>query len=938
MEELLERDRELSSIDDLLRRGGVLVVEGGAGIGKTSILQAACRRAGDLGREVLRSRGAELETGFAFGVVQQLFERWLRAMNASERHTLLAGPAGAVRALVAGEPAESSPEDTAFAVIDGLYWLTLNAGERQPLLIAVDDAHWADDPSLRWLAYLAPRIEGPEVAVLVTLRPGEQASVQHPMQAIRHEAPIVIPSSLSPVAVSAMVPDEVRARAREEIATAVYEASGGNPFYVRELLHALERGEDPLPEGEAGTLMAGRHERVARRLLARILRLDQRALPLVQAVAVLGDGCDLRHAAAAAHLEMPDAARFAAELIRLEVFGIDEPLRFAHPIVHHAIESSLTADERDRAHNAAARSLHAEGAPPEQVAAHLLRVRPAGDPWLVERMREAARFALKSGAPGTAAELMDRALIEPPTPEHIVGVLREAARADEEAGRPSASERLERAMTSATGAAERAEIALELARTLDSVFRWVDAVGVLEHALAELGETAPELAARLEGKMVVYGVRDARTAGRLPPVLQRMANRSLEGAPAEAFATAASQAASYMGRPVEEVTAPLEAVLERAEGPVQDWDSRAGLLATLVVNERYQLVEETLSAMVEEVRRSGNSRALVVTYTLLCLVRLRLGALPDAESAARTALTVLRQSGFQAGLAFAATVLADVYVETGDTDEAQAMLDLLPPDDWAPGVATVQIPAARGRLRLAQGRPADALADFERCGSMWSKDVWGMPMLDRGYLHWRSGAALALLRLGEADRALAMAEMELEEHRQFGAHRALGVSLRVCGLARGPEQGLALLRESVDVLRASRAKLERAHSLTALGVALRRERARPEAHEMLLEALDLAARCGARPLVARVREELHVIGARPRRDWRTGLEALTTSELRVARLAADGRTNRQIAQELYITLKTVEGHLARAYGKLEITGRGELTGVLDPEKSRVGTP
>jgi DNA-binding NarL/FixJ family response regulator len=141
--------------------------------------------------------------------------------------------------------------------------------------------------------------------------------------------------------------------------------------------------------------------------------------------------------------------------------------------------------------------------------------------------------------------------------------------------------------------------------------------------------------------------------------------------------------------------------------------------------------------------------------------------------------------------------------------------------------------------------------------------------------------------------------------------------------------GLELLRESVTVLQGSPAVLERAKSLAELGAALRRSGQRTAAREPLAEALDLAARCGARPLAARAREELKAAGARPRREWRRGVEALTPSEMRVARLAAQGRTNREIAQDLYVTLKTIEGHLASAYGKLGITGRPDLPQALE---------
>jgi DNA-binding CsgD family transcriptional regulator len=317
----------------------------------------------------------------------------------------------------------------------------------------------------------------------------------------------------------------------------------------------------------------------------------------------------------------------------------------------------------------------------------------------------------------------------------------------------------------------------------------------------------------------------------------------------------------------------------------------------------------------------------------LGLLKLRLGALPEADTAARVALSVLQDGDFAPGLAFAATVLADVAVEAGELSEAQAMLDLLPQEGWLAGVGTVLIPAARGRLRLAQGRAADALADFQACGELFGAEVWGMPIRETGYVHARSGAALALLRLGQRPRACQLADAELADVRVFGAPRSLGIALRAAGLARGGKEGLALLNESVAALDGSPALLECAHSLTELGAALRRSGERTAARDPLARALELAARCGARPLAARARDELKAAGARPRRPWRTGVEALTPSELRVARLAAEGRSNREIACELYVTLKAIEGHLARAYAKLGIEGRTQLPQALAAGKN-----
>lgn len=205
-------------------------------------------------------------------------------------------------------------------------------------------------------------------------------------------------------------------------------------------------------------------------------------------------------------------------------------------------------------------------------------------------------------------------------------------------------------------------------------------------------------------------------------------------------------------------------------------------------------------------------------------------------------------------------------------------------------MGTVLIPAARARLRLAQGRPAEALEDFARCAEIFRAELWGVEVRDVGYLHARSGAASALLRLGRQAEAVEQAEAELADTRRFAGARAVGVASRIAGLAMGGERGHDLLAESVAVLRHSPALLERAKSLTELGAAQRRAGERIATREPLSEALDLASRCGARPLTTRIRDELHAAGARPRRARRQAMEALTPSELRVVRLAAEGRT------------------------------------------------
>jgi DNA-binding CsgD family transcriptional regulator len=200
-------------------------------------------------------------------------------------------------------------------------------------------------------------------------------------------------------------------------------------------------------------------------------------------------------------------------------------------------------------------------------------------------------------------------------------------------------------------------------------------------------------------------------------------------------------------------------------------------------------------------------------------------------------------------------------------------------------------------------------------------------IVNPGWAPWRSLKARALDALGRTDEAIELVHEELANARRFGSASVVGRSWRVLGTLKG-EQGIDDLRQAVELLERSTAKLELAFALAALGATLRRRRRPTEAREPLRRALELADRCGAKPLAGQARSELHAAGGRPRRTALSGVQSLTASERRVADMAAEGRTNNEIAQALFVTLKTVELHLSNAYRKLGIRSRRELGGAL----------
>jgi DNA-binding CsgD family transcriptional regulator len=266
-------------------------------------------------------------------------------------------------------------------------------------------------------------------------------------------------------------------------------------------------------------------------------------------------------------------------------------------------------------------------------------------------------------------------------------------------------------------------------------------------------------------------------------------------------------------------------------------------------------------------------------------------------------------------------MLAVVLAERGEPAAAESVLDEFGASGRLPEHQVMR-PALhfRARVRLAQGRDDDALADALDVGRRYERVG-----LRRAVPPWRSLAAVLLAGKGERDRALALANEELELAERWDTPLARGLALRGLGLVKGD---LGLLRAAVEELEESPWRLELARGLVELGAALRRAGLRVDCREPLGRGMDIAQACGARALAEWARTELLASGARPRRLALTGAGSLTASERRVCELAAAGRTNRQIAQDLFVTTSTVETHLRHAYRKLGLRGRDQLAAVL----------
>src|SRR4051794_27598850 len=327
---LLEREGELSELAGLIDdacagRGRVLPLEGPPGIGKTRLREAARSLARERGMALLSARASELDIEFPFGIVRQLFEPLLASSDPPRRDRLLHGAAGLAQPLLdpggrAGDPGDAG-SDVSLARFHALYWLTANLAEEAPVGLVVDDVHWADSSSLRFLQFLIPRVEELPVLVALASRPPEPGADRKPIDALATDplAHVLRPAPLSEQAVVELVAAELGESAHPAFCAACREATGGNPFLLRELLREL-RADDVVPSEEGVPVVRQlAPPTVARAVLLRLARLGEHAAALARAVAVLGDGVPLRRACALAGLSDERGGEVAGALARADV-------------------------------------------------------------------------------------------------------------------------------------------------------------------------------------------------------------------------------------------------------------------------------------------------------------------------------------------------------------------------------------------------------------------------------------------------------------------------------------------------------------------------------------------------------------------------------------------------------------------------------------------
>ncbi|MCA1656113.1 MAG: AAA family ATPase [Actinobacteria bacterium] len=903
---LLERAQELARIAGRLAEarageGGLTVVEGPAGIGKTSLLRAVRARAEQDGMRVLSARGSELERDFAFGVVRQALERPLSELGASERDAVMTGQAAHAGALF--DPARSAVSTE--ALLHGLYWLLANLAEQRPLVLAIDDAHWADASSISALAFLTRRVEQLPVALIVCTRPPDVDSHATLVALIADPAAErLTPAPLGEDAVAAISASSDRAFVR-----AALRATGGNPFLLDQLLREL--GDERSPEAVA---------RVEPRELGRIVlaRISERARAFAWALVVLGERTTPAECAALAGVD--DAAGAVDELVSAGVLADDGELRFRHPLIAAAVAAGLAPARRSRWHARAARLLQRTGADAERLAMHLAVCEPAASEDVVDVLLRAADRARARGAPAAAAPLLRRALAEPPG----------------EARRPAVLLALGDVLTVA-GDPEAASVFAEAARSSDDLlvqtraleargWWWALAPGTARADLDEIDDLIAALPAGAASRMRLEAVRLAITCRSEPEMTRAIARAERIGLFSEdgpQHPDVLAHAALWRmltGHSADDCAALALRATAAATGahraiPPSLWFP----FTTSVLQAAERLTEARASAQsMQQVAREHGS---ATWYGLMTQSHARLlrdcGNLAEAEAEARLAVEAAAGGGGWMH-ALPTGTLVGVLLDRGQVAEAaRAWARLGLGGEIPPARPMIDLLVVRGRLREAQGDTAGALADLaeamRRLRGFGPASMNDQPIRLRTALLQRAG--------DERDGARATAAEALAIAERWSAAGAIGAAQRVRGLIEGE---IELLRAATEQLASSPLRLEHAAALSDLGAALRRSGARREAREPLLAALDAARGCGADGLAAHVGDELAASGARVPARPRSGADALTPSERRIARMAAEGATNKEIAQSLFLSVKTIEMHLGHAYRKLDVRSRQAL--------------
>ena len=656
---------------------------------------------------------------------------------------------------------QDAPAGGSFAILHGLYWLAANAAFHQPTLLAIDDLHWADTPSLRWLLYLTRRLEGVPLLIAAGTRPPEGEGRDPTLVAeliTDPEAAAIRPEPLGRASIAVLARELHGLEPDEAFSAALETATGGNPLFVGAVLDAVARaGVSPTAEQVPRLLEIGA-QGVSRVVGLRLARLPPEALALLRAASILGDGAELRHAAALAGVDASELGPAAAALVRLGLLRREDPLEFFHPVVRSAVYETLDVVERDAAHRSAAELLLQAGARPESAAGHLLRVAPQADAFVVSTLRQAAERSLAEGAAEAAVGYLTRALDEQIDPAMRAEVLVELGLAERRTNGPAAADHLRAGLALLADRSRRCAVALELGRALWFTDRIADALAVFQQALDESNrERDPDLYELLVAELISSAWFDPETHPIAEAAIGELDLDALHGGLGSEILLATMAHYEYRLGLHRELAIDL-ARRALAPGNLLASGSMAFYYAVNVLP-RSGLLDEAVSIFdqaVTQARRRGDifNVAFILMWRGSC--QTHRGDLRAAVADLREAIDLCVAHGMRLAWPYTIGSLAHALLEQGESDEAARVIDQ---GDFPEQLPLDQLHLAwlrmyRGRLRIETGSPERGVEELLQVG----ETVRLVSLDNPSGVPWRGWAAEGLRLLDRNDEARTLAE------------------------------------------------------------------------------------------------------------------------------------------------------------------------------------
>ncbi len=927
----IERSHQRKSIEAAIQScdnssGGFILIEGRFGTGKTTLLEFARESGTRGGFTVVHAGCSKYEFTFPYGLVQRIFEQLPSTTLSPEgnlKRTTL-NPSALQLLERAGEIGISGQHER--NLFETLLFMLGALSEHQSVLLLIDDVHWADPASIRFLQALNPWIKARRIlccATIVKLSSGNFSG-----QTLEIDLPDkhhLTVDNLSEDGVREYLGEICNGALSQELAPIWHEATCGNPALIRELWRETQGRIDV--DSRSGVIPGS--TTVASVVLPWINQVSgdhtDSALSLIRALSVLGSSGSLEQVAHVAELSSADASRAAGFLADIGLIKLNAQLGFVAPIVRKTIYDHLPQGFRLRAHYSAAQALASDGAPPEQVAEHLRHSPPGQDSQIAELLMAAGHTARQRGDFHAAVTYFRKAQLHTLPDGALSSLIGALGEAELRAGEPKAIEHLKQAMELTEDPIDQASVALNLSKALRGAARYREALTVLEAAHRRVRDHDEQLANRLHSEFVTTArvlpitscVPDGNPVeGDLPSVPNwsdgRPAHRAyaalLLGESSERIAslctTAVARGTQGGGSNTESDDLWLVAFCLSAAGRLDE----AGAL----LDDAVQVAQTVISGP-----PADNLRGLRAH------VNYKRGMLSEADSDAVSVLTGTTNAAARSAQPFAVLARINSLVMREQVDVASQTFERYSPRQLAP-TQVMQLPLmiARGKLRLAQGDIEAGVQDLLRAHELLA--AWGVrcPALAPS-IH----AVHGLVMLGQSERATRLAREHLSAARAFGAAHVLAAALCAharCGEGRMP---IELLEEAIEVLDGSTANMTRCTVLLQLGDALRRSGDAAKARRQLHAAEEMAHAIGATLVASNARRLLESMGSNPRETDRVG-QFLTPREHRIAVLAAGGKRNKEIAHVLSAKVKTVEWHLSQVYRKLGIASRNELCRAL----------